>query len=311
VETVLPASRTTAGPKPHRWALAVAKTAGSRGPSARYAQMTRATCCIKAVLEEVGDLDPSAATLIAGGNAQTVRLALARLEKRLAEEGSPDTSWCSTSLARRRGALHLPLAASRAELFDRASAAASQPRLAHRDSVAAERSAHEGLKPSTARAARARHRRARGPSSSPRRTDEYSAESDLLRGSFSPITLAGAVPRQLGRRRGDAVRGRHRGETFAARRGVQAASDVTCYATGRNRPEPLEARAPTEGPGEWLIFTGTERPVSLCRTRRAVVAPLTGNYSCGLRTDEGYARGTGARLRAIAEHRQHRDASGS
>ena len=97
----------TAWAEPHRWALAVGENRGlGEDPPLRYAQSDARH--VLQVLEEVGDVEPSRALLVAGGDASAVRAALGQLQQRLESEGqSDDVVVLYISSHADDGALHL------------------------------------------------------------------------------------------------------------------------------------------------------------------------------------------------------------
>jgi hypothetical protein len=296
--------------EPHRWALAVGENRGlGEDPALRYAQSDARH--VLQVLEEVGDVEPQRAVLIAGGDANAVRAALTQLQQRLEAEGqSDDMVVLYISSHADDGALHLngtrlPMA----ELMDALKRLPVNVALLIVDSCrSGTLTRMKGLKPiDTPRQVEvgtfALEGRVIITSSGP---DEYSAESDLIQGSFFTHHLLGGL-RGPADTSGDGTVtleeayawawARTVESTFATRGGVQrpqAHVDLRGYGTlVLTTPAKSSSKLvlSAKEPGEWLIASlEANGPVSLVQKGEgpAQVALAPGKYAVRMRTDDGY-----------------------
>jgi hypothetical protein len=296
--------------EPHRWALAVGENRGlNEDPPLKYAQADARH--VLQVLEEVGDVDPQRALLVAGADADTVRGALKRLNERLAAEGTDeDVVLLYVSAHADEGALHL--AGTRlptAELFEALKKLPVKVAVLIVDSCrSGSLTRMKGLKPvDTPQKVEVVTGLLEGrvviTSSGP---DEYSAESDVIQGSFFTHHLLGGLRGPADTSGDGAVTleeayawaaARTVESTFATRGGVQrpeAHVDLRGYGTlVLTTPAKSTSKVvlAAKEPGEWLILRlEPNGPVALVQKGEgpAEVALAPGSYAVRLRTDDGY-----------------------
>jgi hypothetical protein len=296
--------------EPHRWALAVGENRGlNEDAPLRYAQSDARH--VLQVLEEVGDVDPNHAMLLAGADAETVRAALKRLTERLDAEGTPDdVVLLYVSAHADDGALHL--AGTRllmGELFEALKVLPVKVAVLIVDSCrSGTLTRMKGLKPVDSPqkvdvVTGLLEGRVVITSSGP---DEYSAESDLIQGSFFTHHLLGGL-RGPADASGDGevtleeayawASARTVESTFATKGGVQrpqAHVDLRGYGTlVLTTPAKSTSKLvlAAKEPGQWLISKlEPNGPVALVQKGEgpAEVALPPGSYAVRLRTDDGY-----------------------
>lgn len=295
--------------EPHRWALALGENRGLADDAALSFAETDARQVL-ALLEDLGDVDPSRAALVAGADATRARAALTAFEARLAAEATAeDVLWVYLSAHADEGALHLagtrlPLA-ELLTFLERAPVGVAVLVVDSCRSGALTRV--KGLKPIEGRkvdvVAGALAGRVIITSSG---ADEYSQESDQVGGSFFTHHLLGGL-RGPADASGDGqvtleeayawAYARTVESTFATRGGVQQPRvkvELAGYgALVVTTPQKASSRLVLDAPesGEWLIASlEPNGPVSLVQKPAGPtsVALPPGRYAVRLRTDEGY-----------------------
>ncbi len=294
---------------PQRWALALGENRGLEGDlPLKYAEADARH--VLQVLQELGELDPSRATLVAGADAQKARAALTALEQRLAAEATTeDVLIVYLSAHADEGALHLdgtrlPLA-ELMTFLERAPVAVAVLVVDSCRSGALTRL--KGLKAVEGRRVEAISGALEGrviiTSSG---ADEYSQESDLVQGSFFTHHLLGGL-RGPADASGDGqvtldeayawAYSRTVESTFATSGGVQQPQvRVDLRGAGAltlTTPVKSTSRLLLDAPeaGEWLIASlEPNGPVSLVRKPPGPtsIALRPGAYAVRLRTDDGY-----------------------